>query len=386
MDKNTLIKYFAGFAAITAISVITFSSFSNLHELREEDEDEGEIKKLLVLDEEQRKNAAIAFTEVREGEIAIPLPISGKVQFNPNRFAHVTARSDGIVNSAKKNLGDKVKAGEVLAVLESKDLAETKASYFEAKNNEILAKTRYDKDAALYQMSIGSELELLQAKTEYDKAVLSAELAKEKLLASGVSKEQLNAEDDALRLLEIRAPFDSSVIVRHLAVGEAINAGDEIFQLADLDTVWVELGVPFKDAAKLQPGQTILLRDGNGKATEGKIQYVSPVVEAESGKVMATAVLDNRSGAWRPGSYVYADLIVSQVKKDLIVPLSAVVTIEDEPYVFIETEAGIEVRPVEIDCQDRNACAIRSGVVAGEKVVSDNASMLKFEVTKRDAD
>ncbi len=344
----------------------------------------------LNLTPEQVEKGNLEIKSATPGTLNVSLLLFGKIVPNPDTYAHIVTKASGVVKQVYKNIGDPVKEGELLAVLESKEMAEMKAAYFGAKKRDQLAQTLYEKEKSLYEKKIGTEQEFLQAESAAEQAHIDLELAKQSLYSLGLSEADIAAvvpvASPNFRILEIRAPFNGTVIDRHLTNGEFVDSSQEAFIIADLSNVWVELGIYPKDVSIVQEGQNVEIFNDAGTHSQAKIIRLHPILESESSRTKALALMDNSKGTWRPGTYVCGNLKKSEIKVPVVVSKEAVMNIEDVDCLFVAKDNGFEKRNVLTGRSDDNNIEIVSGLEPGERYVAKNAFILKFELTKGEPD
>ncbi len=349
-----------------------------------EDEHGHEAVKLSerVLDE-----VGIEVREAGPGTLQISVVLPGEVVLNPDRVAHIVPRAGGIVRRVNTSVGDRVEQGDIMAVLESRELAEAKAEYLAARQRLELARANLAANEELKRKGIVPELDYLAARRDVAEAQIALGAAEYRLHVLGVTNEELADEtimSDALfSVYELRAPFGGEVISRHIALGEVVTPETEVFELADLSDVWVNITVYQKNLRQVRAGQRVLIKGPHGVGTaEGEIAYVSPVVDEATRTAVARVVLSNDEGNWRPGLFVSAAVEIEQRRVDVMVPLSALQTLEGRPCVFVETDEGFVPQPVELGLQDDTNVEILSGLAAGQRYAARGAFTLKAELGK----
>ena len=192
-----------------------------------------------------------------------------------------------------------------------------------------------------------------------------------------------HAHDERLAWYPLRAPFDATVIEKHITLGERMSDESIAFTVADFSTVWVDLSVFQDDLAQIKPGQqvTISARAAGGKAT-GRISYVGPIVGEKTRTALARVVLENASGKLRPGTFVTADVLVDKVSAEVAVPKDIIQDIDDQPTVFVWTGDAFEPRTVSFGRVNSTVVEITSGLRPGEKIVTGNGFRLKAALQK----
>lgn len=352
--------------------------------------EEEEGGKILELTDEQISRGDLRVYPVRKEEIKTKLPLYGKITIPQDQQTHITLRTKGIVKTAHKNIGDAVLKDEIIAVVESRELAEAKTDYLRALARLNLQKTLYENEKGLFAKKLGKEQEMHQAEAAYLEAEIEKNLSQRKLAFFGLNNfqiEQLQNEPfDASSLFEVKAPFNGTIIMRDISVGEDLPEGAAIYEIADLSNLFLNLALFPKDAEAAKIDQEVVFECGPSGRGVARLAKISPVIDEQNGMIVALAHLDNSEGCYRPGASVYADLITNKETFETCVPKEAVVTIDETPYVFVVKGNQFELREVSLGLKDDTFVHLTSGAMPGEEVVSKNAVLLKCELTKQEPD
>ena len=160
----------------------------------------------------------------------------------------------------------------------------------------------------------------------------------------------------------------------------------EIYVIADLSLLWVDLSVPTSELANVAVGQPVVVTAGQaGLRADAKVIFVSPVLHADTRSARVIAALDNASMAWRPGVFVNAQITVAQQSVDICVPRSALQTIDGEQNLFVRTDEGFEKREVVVGRGDDAHVEIVFGLDQGEVIATTRTFVLKSELGKSEA-
>ncbi|MFQ5799006.1 MAG: efflux RND transporter periplasmic adaptor subunit [Bacteroidota bacterium] len=321
------------------------------------------------------------------GELQIRINLPGEIVANADNLVHIVSRVDGIVREVRKRLGDPVRTGEVMAVIESRELADAKAAYLAGLERLALAQTNFTREEKLWKSKISSEQEYLSAKQALAEARIALRSAEQKLHALGFTHEYLKKlpalPDEEFIRYEIVAPFDGTIIKKHITLGEVLSSQSEIYEIADLSSVWVNLTVYQKDLTSVDTGQQVVVRAAQvGTEAAGVIDYVSPIVEESTRTATARVVLENPDGLWRPGIFITGEIDIREVEVGLLVPRSALQTLDGQDVVFVQTPEGFEPQPVKIGLSDSEHVQIVSGLKAGQRFAVTNSFTLKAELGK----
>ena len=261
-----------------------------------------------------------------------------------------------------------------------------KSAYLVARERAGLAQVTFKREEKLWQETISSEREYLTAKQNLAELRIEMRAAEQKLHALGFAQSYVEtlsfAADEYFTRYEIRAPFDGTVIEKHLALGEVLKDDVEAFVIADLSSVWVKLKVYQQDLSAVQLGQTVQIVAGDSSAVAGIISYISPVVHEETRTAVARVVLDNGAGQWRPGSFVMGLVAVAVDSVPLLVPRSALQMVDGQPVVFVETAEGFAPREVRVGRSNEVDAEIVDGLTPGQHYVVRGAFTLKAQLAK----
>ncbi len=358
----------------------------------EGDEDHGERnehenEKIVRLSESELEEFGVEMDVAGPGELEIRINLPGEVVFNENRLAHIVPRVPGVAIEARKNVGDRVRKNETLAVLESRELANAKAELLTARARKALATANYSREKDLWEKKITSEQEYISAKQALAEAEIELRSAELKLHALGFSEKyikNLSPHPDAtFTRYEIVSPFDATVIEKHITIGEMFGENKTVFVIADLSSVWVNLSVYQKDLSFVEKGQPVIIVAGHGIAdAKGAISFVKPIVGEDTRTAVARVVLSNESGKLRPGLFVTGSVLTGKIKVPLLVPKTAIQIIDDNKTVFVKTKEGFEARQVKTGRSNQTKVEITSGLEPGEKYAAAGAFTMKAQLSK----
>lgn len=342
---------------------------------------------LVRLTASQLKEFGIEIASAKAGSLAIELKLPGEVVLNPDRVVHVAPRVPGVVSKVFKSVGDTVKQGDVLAVLDSRELARLKAEYLAATKRLEIARANFDREKKMFDGNITSESQYLSAKQVVDEAVIQSRVAERELHAVGLSEQDVKAlvdqPDELLTRYEMTASLGGTIIERHITRGEVIGdtPDDPPFVIADFSNVWVHLTVYPKDLDIIVAGQKVVVTSEHGALRgEAMIAYVSPSVHEATRSATARVVLDNSEGRWRPGLFVSGAVQTAAVEGAVVIERSALQTVDGQSILFVQTVKGFEPRPVTLGRASRNEIEIAKGLRPGERYAATNTFTLKAEL------
>lgn len=384
MNTHTVKLFFAG-AVGFFLAWAWFSPVEHEHDHEHDhhDHEHEEAHEEVAMNDAEMAIHQVTAVPVEEGTLRPVLELKGKLIFHPDLVAHIVPKISGIAKESKKTLGDRVEKGELMAVLESKEMADAKALYLDATSHESLIQKQLDSQLALQDKNMGSKAALDSAVNAHEEAVIAKNLAKEKLLSFGLQPAELENLSADYRLYEIRSPIKGMVIQRHLTQGEYVEGNEPIFEVADLSKVWVEIPVPQQEMKALKRGSLVRVElpcsPGSYKA---ELVYVSPFVEQASITGKAIAELKNEKEIHCPGSYVKVFIDGAAPETALLVPKKSVQEIEGEKVVFVREGDLFLKRVVQLGAEDGTFVEVVEGLRKGERVAAEGSFLLKADLGK----
>ena len=273
-----------------------------------EHEEHEELPQQTTIAAKTAQAAGIRTATVGPGEIADEHEVQGLLTPIEGRVAQITARFPGPIRAVRAGVGDQVKAGQVLATVESN-----------------LSLTSYS----------------------------------------------------------ITTPIDGVVMNRTATVGSSVTEGAPLFEVADLSTLWVDLHIFGRDAGHIGAGAPVTVtRLSDGVSAQTTLERVLPGTTTASQSTIARASLANADGLWRPGAAVKARITVDRAAADLVVPITALQTAEDQDVVYVQQDDVYHTRPVKLGRRDAERVEVLEGLKAGEHVVVAQSFLIKADIEK----
>ena len=339
----------------------------------------------LRLSSKQKKRYGIVMGVAGPGRLRTEVSLPGEIVFDEDRLVHLVPRVSGVARAVKKTVGDRVKVGEVMVVLESRELADAKSDYGAARARAGLAEKVFDREKALRAKKVSSEQDYLEAEQRLIEAGIDLRSADQKLHALGLSRATIKAlgdeEDDDLTRYEIRSPIDGVVTKKHVATGESLAFDTQIFTIVDTRSVWVNLAVYAKNLGAVKAGSAVVLKiDHSGVKASGKVAMVTPFVDEATRSATARVVLSNQTGQWLPGTFVTGYISVSTDKAAVVVPRNAVQHVKGKDVVFVENKGLFSQKTVVVGRRDRTHIEIVGGLKPGSAYVVEGAFQLKTTI------
>lgn len=327
------------------------------------------------------KAAGIRTEDATEAEVHERIAVTATIQANQDRLAHVAPRVPGRIVGIAAKLGDRVKAGQSLASLDSIELGEAHSAYLQADSQYRLAQADFERAEKLYADQIVPQKDFLRSRAEHEKARANLRAATDKLRLMGVTPAR---SETAMSVFPINAPFDGTVIEKTAVLGELAQPDKGLFTVADLSVVWIEASLFEKDLGKVKTGATVgvTVTAYPDEVFKGRLTYISSVMDKESRTIKARVEVANADGRLKPDMFANAAINTTSAGKALTVPTGAVLLLEGKKVVFVREKEGFEQREVELGDNLGGRFVIKSGVEEGEAVVVEGAYALKARLLK----
>jgi cobalt-zinc-cadmium efflux system membrane fusion protein len=297
------------------------------------------------------------------------------VESDPARTAAVLTPLSGRLIALKVALGDRVSRGQVVAVIDSPDLAQAFNDNEKAADSFKLTEKNLGRQEAQNKLGVASDRDLDQAKSDHAQAAAEYTRTQARLKTLGAPAVLKSAS----RELSVTAPVGGSVTALGVAPGNMINDPTQpLMTIADLSTVWITAMVPEKDIAAVAKNQDaqVTLAAYPERVLRGKVLFLSDVIDPDSRRGKIRIAFANGDYALKPN--MFATVVLSGTARSLIVvPSSALLMNNDRTSVFVATAPWtFERRTVEADLEEGTSIAIRSGLRAGDQVLVKGAILL----------
>ncbi len=326
----------------------------------------------------------LAQLKVERTELApVPMdePLAAHVAYDENATARLFAPIPGRVVEIRANIGDTVKAGAVLAVLDAPELGTAAADLAKAQADSQQKKSALERSRSLFAAEVIARRELEAAQAQWQQAQAETERARLRLanLAPGGS-----ASPGGQRYL-LRAPIAGVVATRRInpAMEVRPDADEPLFVVTDMSRLSVLVDVPERDLPVVTVGKSAQIEVSAypHRNFTGKVVHVAPTLDPQTRRVQARVSVDNREGLLKPEMYAKVGILADAREELPRIPTGALLVEGVKNYVFVERDPGVfEKREVTLAVQTRNYAYVWSGVKGGDKVVSVGALLLNAEL------
>jgi len=366
---------------------------------------------------ESVQQAGVDIGLVERDRIVESVAGNGEIVYAPTRKADLSARVPGSVWSVEKNIGDQVREGDVLALVDATAVGTLKSELIAALAEENLqrknvARLQEARQAVAGSRIIEADAALAKARADVlnaEQAIrnlglpldadrlrgLSEQQAMDRLRLLGIPKSarpSLDTSAVTANLLPVLAPMDGTVIDRSVSLGEVVDPSRTLFEIVDTSQMWLKLSLPLEAVDPLQIGQRIRFTpDGSGRVVQGQLDWISTGADRNTRMIDVRAVLENRDGRLRDKTFGTGEVSLRSADDAIVVPSEAIhwegcchiVFVRDQDYFAgADSPKVFHVRSVRLGARDNGRTEIISGVLPGEIIAVSGSDVLRAQLLK----
>jgi cobalt-zinc-cadmium efflux system membrane fusion protein len=312
-----------------------------------------------------RKELVVQQVDMRQAPHAMVFPAN--VEADPARTANVLPALTGKVIELKVGLGDHVNRGQLLAVVDSGDLAQANSDVVKARDAMNLAKKALDRAQGVKAAGGNAVKDLEAAQSGYNQALAEYNRARTRLVAVG-------GEPDAQTThpMQVTAPMAGYVTALSVAPGTYVNdATASMMTISNLDSVWITANVPESDSGLIAKGQKVdaTLVAYPTKVFHGNVTFVNPVLQSDTRRDLVRVTFANTDGLLKPNMFATASIDIPQPEQ-VFIPQSALLMNNDSITVFVEVSPWtFERRTVDISYDESDGTRVLKGLKQGDRVI-----------------
>jgi membrane fusion protein, heavy metal efflux system len=318
------------------------------------------------------------------------LSLSGKIAYGEDRYSKISSPLQGRVVEVRAHLGDRVKAGAVLLVIDSPDIAQAYSEYVKEDSDLQYATRSHELAKDLYSNKALPLKDLKQAENELVKARAEFRRAKERLLSLRVPAEELNKPLDKQQItsrFEMKSPLTGIVVERVVTPGQSVggDANQVLFTVADLDMLQVVADVYERDLALVKEGQFAKVKVEAYPEVDfpATVASVGDVVDPASRTIKLRAWVNNQDHRLKPEMFARLHIQVGDATKILVVPKEAVLESDGKQFVFVVEEPNRYVRhEVKVSNFTPDQMRVLEGLTPGQRIVTKGAVLIKGQEVK----
>jgi cobalt-zinc-cadmium efflux system membrane fusion protein len=309
---------------------------------------------------------------VKTSQVTDAIKFNGMVDFNTDKVVNVFPLISGNLQEVNAMPGDYIKAGQLLGVVKSSEVANYNANLINAEANVRLTQRQLEQQKDMYKSGLASQVDITNAEVNYQQAV-AAKIAAEKILS--INGNNKNGE------YEIKSPIGGFLVQKNVTNGMAIRTdnGTAMFTISDLKNVWVQANVYEENISKVHEGDmvdvtTISYPD---KVFKGKVDKLMNVLDPTSKVMKMRVVLDNPGYMLKPQMFATITTYYQENKQAVSISRKDLVFDHSQYYVIVVTgKKNVQIRPVEIIGMNGETAYIKAGVNPGERLVGSQAILI----------
>ncbi|TGM43164.1 efflux RND transporter periplasmic adaptor subunit [Leptospira levettii] len=351
-----------------------------------------EDKSKFIISNEIQKNHPFSVVYLQERALEEELQLPGTVSYDMNNVAKVGSRVNGRIVQVFVKEGEFVKKSTALASIQSVDLGTTEANYLKARARLEALKVQADRAKDLYERKVTSAKEYEMSLMDYKSVKAEMETSRNALENLGLNETEianLEAGKYNSKNLYIRTPISGTVTEREAIIGQAVNARDNLFTVADLSVLWINLEVYEKDLASIRVGNEakVIPIGSKDESLKAVVSHVGDVIDPVKKTAEIRLEVRNSKGRLRPGQSVTATvvgaMVTSSVNKAKVIPSNCIHKIEGENFIFVRNPDGsFSAKKIGIGKTYDNWVEVTDGVGSGEAIVEEGSFVLKSEYLK----
>lgn len=329
----------------------------------------------LTMEQTRITASGVQVQPVAVAGLASEIVAQATVEAEPAGQAVLTARAAGSVARINKRLGDPVRAGETIALVESREASQISAARSVATAKADLARKVLARERRLYEQKVSPRQDYEAAQAEQTAAEAEARSALAGVGAANVSRDG--------RYVMVISPISGRITAMAASLGAFVQPETELFRIADPAKVQIQAAVTAADARRIQPGDQAVIETSSGETRTAVVRSVTPGVSEQTRSATAVLALTGGAGGMQPGQLLRARITSRQsATSGIVVPEEAVQTVEGRDAVFVRTAKGFRVQPVSVGQRSAGRVQIIEGLRAGDVIAMKNAFLLKAELGK----
>jgi cobalt-zinc-cadmium efflux system membrane fusion protein len=325
----------------------------------------------------------LVLATVERRPVSEPLEVAGRIDFDEQSVARIGANVTGRVTELQGALGQTVRAGQVLAQLNSAELGQAQLAYLKANAQRELASKAVDRAKLLLAADVIGSAELQRRENELQVAQVEKRAAADQLRVMGMAPgaiEQTIATGTITSISSVVSTVNGVIVERRVNKGQVVQPADVLFVVADLSRVWVIAQVPESQVGRVQPGQSVTIEaTGAPELLRGRVAWIADTVNPETRTVTVRTEVENPKRMLRPA--MLANVAIEPTPVDrLVVPASAVVRENNQDHVFVQAGEGrFRLTRVTLADESGGMRIVQSGLKGGERIVVDGGFHLNTE-------
>ncbi len=337
------------------------------------------------------QRAGIKTAVVARQSVISALSVPGTVTSNAYRDTKVNALVGGVMRQVNAELGTSVRLGQSLAVLFSAELADAQMKYLSMQATLRADHQKRVRTEKLAELGAASRQELEEIIAVHAAHETEVAAARQRLLLLGLSQDRVAKLENAAQVvseLTVSSPADGVVVARGINPGQVVMAGQELFVVTDLSTVWIIGDLYEKDFGRVRVGSEAVVRlpsSPDSPVRRGRVTYIDPRVDAATRTAKVRVEVSNQNHEMRLGMYVTVGFETRGGEPIIVVPRAAVQSIGERTVVYValpDAEGRFVERSVKVGPPMGDDVQVLDGVKPGERIVTEGSFLLRSQAAR----
>lgn len=327
---------------------------------------------------------------VEYSSVKAALTLAGRVTYGEDRFSRISSPLQGRVVEVRAKLGERVKTGDILLVIDSPDISAAYSEFVKEASDLEYATRAYELAKDLYETKALPQKDLKQAENDRIKGQAEFRRAKERLLSLRVPASELEkplAEQKITSRFDMKSPLTGTVVERNVTPGQSVSGDPSLvlFTVADLDKLQVVADLYERDLDLVKMGQvaSVTVEAYPGVSFPAVLSAVGDVVDPNSRTIKVRAMVDNETHKLKPEMFARLNIDVGDTTQFIAVPREAVLEVDGKEYVYVVRDGNQYVRrSVKTATASSDQIRILEGLAPGERVVTKGVVLIKGQEAK----
>lgn len=331
----------------------------------------------LPLSNAQIKQMQVTTKQVNEAAGHYMRQYSAEVTLPNDQTQIVSMPQHGLIIALRVATGQDVEKGEVLAEISSSELISLQGDYLQAKTKLALATQTATRDKNLAEEGIIPNKRFLESKSAQEALQTEVMQKKQSLRLAGMTDATINrlsSSNSMQSKISIAAPMKGQVIAQHAKVGDRLDSGMPLYQIAQLNPLWLEMNIPVEDAEKIQNG---LMVEIPNKAICGQVIAILRSVNKATQTLQVRAEINKGTGKLSLGQFVEVVILIKADIDSIQIPKAALVRNGEKNFVFKRVNEGFEIIPVTLLNEDKQNALVKGALDASDEIAITGLAALK---------
>jgi membrane fusion protein, heavy metal efflux system len=343
------------------------------------------IEDAVFLSDSEKKVVEIKTVKADYRSLSSELSAMGKVLANQYRKAIVSYPFPARIAQIDAKVGEWVKEGQKLLVLQSEEVGEAISAFYKAKADYELANVNIEREKRLFEKGVGAKKNYITAEAEQKVSEANLNAAEKKLHILGFTEEEIKTITTTHQvnpIIALFAPINGKIVTNSAVLGGMVDETTEILTIMDPSQLWVDAGIYEKDIAKIRIGQNVAISVPAypGETFMGKISYISDILQEETHTLTVRTEVENKQYKLKPGMFASLNIALNHHSKALALPLDAILDDKGQKLVFIWKDGKYIPQIVTVGTREDHYVEIMSGVNKGDEVVTAGNFQLKSKL------